>query len=108
MRPSVVHRAIRLGSALALAAALLVPASALPARAAWALADVSEADQLWRAELGWWDRVERDANALLPARDEVAVVLAAVVLLAVNAQRTVRALQTAAQGGEPRFAEASR
>ena len=34
MRPSVVHRAIRLGSALALAAALLVPASALPARAA--------------------------------------------------------------------------
>ncbi len=34
MRPSAVHRAIRLGSALALAAALLVPASALPARAA--------------------------------------------------------------------------
>jgi peptide/nickel transport system substrate-binding protein len=34
MRPSAVHRAIRLGSALALAAALLVPASALPVRAA--------------------------------------------------------------------------
>ena len=34
MRPSAVHRAIRLGSALALVAALLVPASALPARAA--------------------------------------------------------------------------
>lgn len=34
MRPSQVHRAIRLGAALALAAALLVPASALPARAA--------------------------------------------------------------------------
>ncbi len=34
MRPSAVHRAIRLGSALALATALLVPASALPARAA--------------------------------------------------------------------------
>ena len=82
--------------------------AALPARAAWALADVSEADQLWRAELGWWDRVERDAKALLPARDEEAVVLAAVVLLAVDAQRTVRALQAAAQGGEPRFAEASR
>jgi peptide/nickel transport system substrate-binding protein len=34
MRPSALHRAIRLGAALALAAALLVPASALPARAA--------------------------------------------------------------------------
>jgi peptide/nickel transport system substrate-binding protein len=34
MRPSAVHRAIRLGAALALAAALLVPASGLPARAA--------------------------------------------------------------------------
>lgn len=34
MRPSAVHRAIRLGAALALAAALLVPASTLPARAA--------------------------------------------------------------------------
>ena len=34
MRPSALRRAIRLGAALALAAALLVPASALPARAA--------------------------------------------------------------------------
>ena len=34
MRPSALHRAIRLGAALAVAAALMAPASVLPARAA--------------------------------------------------------------------------
>ncbi len=90
--PAIGEEALRAGSFDELRAAL-------PARAAWALADVSEADQLWHAELGWWNRVERDANALLPALSEETVVLAAVVLLAVDAHRTVCALQAAAAGG---------
>ena len=73
--------------------------SALAPRARWSLATVSEPAELWRAELGWWDRVQDDANALLRHIDDEAAVLAAVALLAVDAQRTVRALQSAAQGG---------
>ena len=65
-------------------------------RAAWALSGIGEPAELWQAELGWWDRVEDDAHALLRRTDE-AVVLAAVALLGVDAQRTARALQSAAQ-----------
>ena len=79
--------------------------AALPARAAWALAGVSEPSELWRAELGWWRGVERDASGLLRAWGDEAVVLAAVALLAVDAQRTVRALEAAAQGGGPELVE---
>jgi hypothetical protein len=66
-------------------------------RAAWALSDIGEPAELWQAELGWWDRVEDDARALLRRVDDEAVVLAAVALLAVDAQRTARALQSAAR-----------
>ena len=55
------------------------------------------------AELGWWDRVEDDAHALLRRIDDEAVVLAAVALLAVDAQRTVRALESAARGAIARI-----
>lgn len=79
--------------------------TALPAHAAWALAGVSDASELWRAELGWWGRAERDAPALLRTRGDEAVVLAAVALLAIDAQRTVRALRAAAYGGSPELVE---
>jgi len=65
---------------------------ALPAHASWALADVDDPVELWRAELDWWLRVERDARLLVRAQQPQAEVLGAVALLAADAQRTVRAL----------------
>jgi hypothetical protein len=79
--------------------------SALPARAAWALAGVSDPSDLWRAELGWWAQVEREARALLRTESDEAVVLGVVALLAVDAQRTIRALQAAARGGGSELVE---
>jgi hypothetical protein len=75
--------------------------AALPAQAAWALEGISDPAELWRAELAWWSRPERDAPALLRAWDDEPVVLAVVALLAIDAQRTVRALRAAAHGGSP-------
>ena len=70
---------------------------ALGPRAAWALSGIGEPAELWQTELAWWDRVEDDAHALLRRVDDEAVVLAAVALLATDAQRAARALQSAAQ-----------
>ena len=78
---------------------------ALGASAAWSLADTAGPDDLWRAELGWWARVECDARAFLHTTDDRAVVLATVALLAVDAQRTARALAAAARGGDPELVE---
>jgi len=74
---------------------------ALPEHAVWALAGVREPEELWRAELEWWSRVEDDAGALLRRQRDEDVVLAAVALLAVDAERTGRALEAAAYGGDP-------
>jgi hypothetical protein len=90
--PAIGERQLHAGSVQELRAGL-------PPRAAWALSGLNEADDLWQGELGWWDRVERDARAMLPARSDEAVVLATVALLAVDAQRTSRALAAAAHGG---------
>lgn len=73
--------------------------STLPAGASWALAGVSAPEELWRAELQWWDRVQRDAQSLLRGGDDEGVVLGAVTLLALDARRTTRALESAAHGG---------
>jgi hypothetical protein len=72
----------------------------LPGRAAWVLADVAEPEDLWRAEVGWWLRVESDAERL--ARSVHlgrAAVMGSVVLLGVDAWRTAAALEVAARGG---------
>jgi len=79
--------------------------AALPARAAWVLADVDDPSELWRAELEWWRRVERDSEVLRRSRAPRAVVLATVALLAVDAQRTARALVAAAYARTVGFAE---
>jgi len=79
--------------------------AALPAHARWALDAIDDPRELWRGELGWWDRVERDAVALLRTNSDEAVVLAAVTLLGVDARRTARALQAAALGGGSEFEE---
>jgi len=78
--------------------------AALPAPAAWALADTHDPADLWRAELGWWGRVEGDAGALLRGRAPHGAVLGAVALLAVDARRTARAL-AAAQSGDAELRE---
>lgn len=82
--------------------------AALPPRARWALEGVPDPDGLWRAELGWWERVRQDARGLLAGGRDEDVVLASVALLAADAQRTRRALAAAAGGGAGPFAEASR
>jgi hypothetical protein len=72
----------------------------LPSGAAWVLADVSEPEDLWRADAGWWLRVESDAERL--ARSVHlgrAAVIGSIVLLAVDAWRTAAALEVAARGG---------
>ena len=67
----------------------------LPAHASWALVRAADPGELWRAELEWWRRVARDAGAMARSQEARAAVLAAVVLLAVDAQQAVRALAAA-------------
>ena len=74
--------------------------AAMHPQAAWALGGIEAPHELWRAELGWWDRVTEEATALL-ARFDQAAVPAAVALLGADAQRTARALEIAAAGGGP-------
>ena len=75
---------------------------ALPAQAAWALDAATDPDLLWRAEAGWWTRVEREARALLGSA--VAgrnVVVGAAALLAADARRVAVALGAVARRGLP-------
>ena len=87
------------GLSAAAAGSLPELAARLPIDARWALADVAEPDDLWRAEMAWWQRVERDASALtkrgVTASD---VVLGATAMLAVDAWRVRAALEVAARG----------
>ena len=79
--------------------------AALAPDAAWALDATGDPGELWKSELRWWWEVESDASQLLRMRSDEAVVLAAVALLGVDAQRTVRALRAAAHGGDPELVE---
>lgn len=71
----------------------------LPPTARWALDGVTRPDQLWEAELRWWQRMRADATRLLagsgfgPAR-----IVGAVGLLAVDAWSVTAALEIAARG----------
>ncbi|MEZ5184453.1 MAG: hypothetical protein R2720_01780 [Candidatus Nanopelagicales bacterium] len=75
-------------------------AAAVPTSARWALAGVEDPDDLWRAEVGWWARVERDGFKLLrqPVASPDSVVGAAAVMAA-DAWRVRAALEVAARGG---------
>ena len=76
----------------------LVPT--LSGSARWALADVSDGSDLWRAEAGWWRRVEDDGFALARRATAGPEVLAGTVaVMAVDAWRVRAALETAARGG---------
>jgi len=84
-------------------------AAAVPTSARWALAGVEGPEDLWRAEVGWWARVERDGFTLLhqPVASPDSVVGAAAVMAA-DAWRVRAALEVAARGGseDPRALEA--
>jgi hypothetical protein len=75
-------------------------ARALPSDARWALAGTDEPDRLWRAEAGWWARVDRDAAALLRRpRFGLETAVGTVGAAAVDAWRVCAALECAARGG---------
>jgi hypothetical protein len=73
-------------------------AAALPREAAWPLAAAGQPDDLWRAEVAWWARVERDAEAMVRDRREGrSAVVGAVALLAADARMVSAALGAAAR-----------
>lgn len=74
--------------------------ASLPPRAAWVLHGVDAPEELWRAELAWWGRVESDGRALmLRSREGRAAVTGVVLQLAVDTWLTTSALAAAALGG---------
>jgi hypothetical protein len=80
----------------------------LPARIRWALRGVENPEELWRAELAWWQRVDRDAEALMGRGVGSSVlVTGTAALLAVDARRTAQALAIASLGGAERTWELS-
>lgn len=70
--------------------------------AAWALDGVAGPEDLWRAETAWWQRVDRDAHALMTGSGfGAAPVTGAVAALAVDAWRVRAAIDLAASGAPP-------
>ncbi len=71
----------------------------LPGDARWVLADVGGAEDLWRAEVAWWHRVEQDAFGLLRTPSYgPGCVPGAIGVLAADAWRVRAALGAAARG----------
>lgn len=84
-------------------------AAALPATARWALTGIESPDDLWRAEAGWWARVQRDGFTLLRRPvTTCAPVVGSAAVMAADAWRVRGALEVAARGGshDPRALEA--
>lgn len=75
-------------------------AATLPTRAAWVLGGLHGPDDLWRAEVAWWSRAEREGEELARrSREGRAEVAGVVLLLAADTWRTAVALAAAAGGG---------
>jgi hypothetical protein len=71
---------------------------AIPERAAWPFAGVSDPRELWRAEVAWWHGVARAGESLVRAsREGRAVVVGCVAMLAFDAMRVSAALALAAR-----------
>ena len=72
----------------------------LPERARWVLNSVTSTEDLWRAESGWWARVEADGRELLRRSSfGPEPVVGAVAVMAADAWRVRAALHAAALGG---------
>jgi hypothetical protein len=77
-------------------------ARSAPTTGRWALAGIEDPADLWRAEVRWWGRLERDGTAM--TRRAVAgrpTIVGAAALLAVDAWRVRAALELAARGTGP-------
>jgi len=97
-----------LGSGWQDASTLAELTTRLPGSAAWALEGTTAPEDLWRAELGWWNRVESDG---LTARTATAgpgpePVVGMAAALVADAWRVGAALEAAARGGDPGLADA--
>jgi hypothetical protein len=89
-----------LGVAAAEASSMAGLVDALTRSAAWALAGVTRAEDLWHAEARWWARVERDAFRLARgSRPGPGVPVGVAALLATDAWRVRAALESAARHG---------
>ncbi|HEY5050002.1 MAG TPA: hypothetical protein VII50_03810 [Acidothermaceae bacterium] len=73
---------------------------ALPERARWVLDNVTHPEDMWRAECGWWARVDADGRELLRGSSfGPQPVVGAVAVMAADAWRVRAALHAAALGG---------
>ncbi|HEY0950279.1 hypothetical protein, partial [Nocardioides sp.] len=73
--------------------------SALPRDARWVVEGIDDREELWRGEVAWWRRVERDGFALLAGTGfGRGPVVGATAVLAADARRVRAALETAADG----------
>lgn len=90
------------GSAWVRASSLAVLRALLPPVAARALTGCDEPDELWRAEVAWWRRVEEEATRLAGgAHMGRPTIVGCVALLGIDARRAAGALEAAARAGTP-------
>jgi hypothetical protein len=74
--------------------------ASLPLDARWALADLDDPAELWRAEGRWWRRLGDDGAAMIrSARPGEETLLGAVALLVADGWQVRAALEVAARGG---------
>ena len=100
--PSDVRRNLAhvLGEAALEADSLDALATCLPSRARWVFNGVTSNEDMWRAESGWWARVETDGHELLRRSTfGPEPVVGAVAVMASDAWRLRAALHAAALGG---------
>jgi hypothetical protein len=72
----------------------------LPHAGAGALSGIGGPDELWRAEIGWWEAMESSAASLVARlRRDASDAVGVAALLAADAWRTRAALAMAARGG---------
>ena len=101
--PALVRRIPRLGRRVLEAATLPAVVAALPASARWAVEGIERADELWRAEAGWWRRLDRDGERLLHStKPGLGVATGAIALRMSDAWRASAALDIADRGGTGR------
>ncbi|HSE72031.1 MAG TPA: hypothetical protein VLA97_14810 [Nocardioidaceae bacterium] len=103
--PLLQRAAYVLGPAFAAAATdrlpdLALTAATLPPDARWVTDGLDRPQDLWRGEVRWWRRIERDGFALLRVSGfDRRPVVGAVAVLATDAWRVRAALETATRGG---------
>jgi len=75
-------------------------AAHVPRATAWLFEGITAPDDLWRAELRWWRRLETDGLSLCATpQPRPGIVVGLVALLAADAWQTCGALERAARGG---------